>query len=91
MKELFDELKTRYKDRYIIIDTAPSHSVSEVNILANYVDAIIFVVMTGKAPREIVKKCIENIGKDKVIGIVFNGYNRTHKAYNKYYKKYYSK
>ena len=89
MEEVFDELKTHYKDRYIIIDTAPSHVVSEVNILANYVDAVIFVIMAGKTPREITKECIENIGKDKVLGIVFNGYDKTGKTYDKYYKRYY--
>jgi len=89
VNELFEELKTRYHDRYIVIDTAPSHGVSEVNILANYVDAVIFVVRHGRAPRQIVKKCIEKIGKDKIFGIVFNGHDKTNKTYDKYYKKYY--
>jgi protein-tyrosine kinase len=89
VNELFEELKTRYHDRYIVIDTAPSHALSEVNILANYVDAVIFVVRHGRAPREIVIKCIEKIGKDRVLGIVYNGHDQTNKTYDKYYKKYY--
>jgi len=89
MKELFDEFKARYHDRYIIIDAAPSHVVSEVNILANYVDCVIFVVMTGRSPRERIHECIENLGKDKVIGIVFNGYDKPVKTYDQYYRKYY--
>ena len=90
VKELFEELKTRYHDRYIIIDTAPSHVMAEVNILANYVDGVIFVVMAGKAPRDIIHKCIENIGKEKILGIVFNGYDKPNKTYARYYKKYYN-
>jgi len=89
MKELFDEFKARYHDRYIIIDAAPSHVMSEVNILANYVDCVIFVVMPGRSPREKIHECIENLGKDKLIGIVFNGYDKPSKTYDRYYKKYY--
>ncbi len=89
MKELFEEFKARYNDRYIIIDTAPSHVVSEVNILAQYVDAVIFVVKTSVTPKKLVEKCIKDIGQDKVLGIVFNGHEKSDKMYNKYYKKYY--
>ena len=89
MKVLFEELKDRYEDRYVIIDTAPSSVLSEVNILAKYVDGIIFVVMAGKTPKVIIQKCIDNLGIDKIIGIVFNGYEKAHKTYNKYYKSYY--
>ena len=91
VKALFEELKAHYQDRYVIIDTAPSHVISEVNILAKYVDGIIFVVRSGKAPKELIHKCIENLGKEKVLGIVFNGYEKAHKTYSRYYKNYYKK
>ncbi len=89
VNELFEELKQRYHDRYIVIDTPPSNIVSEVNNLVNYVDAVIFVIMSNQTPRELVKECIENLGKDKILGIVFNGHDKTDKTYERYYKKYY--
>ena len=90
MKDLFEELKSRYNDRYIVIDTAPAHVVSEINILSRYVDGIIFVVMAGKTPIQVAKKCIENLGKEKIIGIVFNGHKKAYNSYDKYYKNYYT-
>ena len=88
MKDLFEEFKARYQDRYIIIDTSPAHQVSEVNVLANYVDGIILVVRAGHTPKEIIKKCIENLGENKILGIVFNAYDSAQNSYDKYYKNY---
>ena len=49
------------------------------------------MVMAGKAPREIIQRSIENLGKEKLLGIVFNGYAQSYKSYQKYYKNYYKK
>ncbi len=91
MKLFFEEVKSRYQDRYIIIDTAPSEIVSEVGVLSNYVDCIVFVIRARRAPREIIKKCINKVGKDKIIGIVLNGYDSGEKSYGAYYNNYYTK
>lgn len=89
MKSLLDEIKNRYDDRFIILDTAPSQVLAEANVLANYVDGIILVVLGHKTPRGEVNKSIEGLGKEKILGIVFNGFNQSYKAYGQYYKKYY--
>ena len=89
MKSFLEEIRNRYEDRFIIIDTAPSQVLTEANILANFVDGIIFVVMNQKTPREMIQKATENLGKDKILGIVYNGYIQTYKSYGKYYKEYY--
>jgi exopolysaccharide/PEP-CTERM locus tyrosine autokinase len=89
MKEFLEEVKGRYQDRFIIIDAPPSQVTAETNVLANYMDGIIFVVMAKKSPRETIQRSIENLGRNKILGIVFNGYHKTHKSYHKYYKKYY--
>ena len=90
VKEFFEEVKERYPDRYIVVDCAPAHLLSEASILANYVDCVIFVVLAQKAPRGLISKCIENIGKENILGIVFNGYDTTSKTYSNYYQKYYT-
>jgi len=90
MKEFVEEVKARYEDRYVILDVPPSQITAETSVLANYVDAIIFVVMAQKNPRETIQRNIENLGKTKILGIVFNGYSQTRKPYHKYYKRYYS-
>lgn len=91
MKEFLKEVKGRYQDRFIVIDATPSQVAAEANVLAKYVDRIIFVVMAKKTPRETIQRSIETLGKKKILGIVFNGYTPSHKSYGKYYDKYYKK
>lgn len=89
MKSFLEEAKERYQDRYIIIDGPPSQIAAESDVLANYVDGILLVVMAKKSPRELIQRTIDNIGKDKILGVIFNGYSQSYKTYHKYYKKYY--
>ena len=89
MKKTLHELKTRYDDRFIIIDSTPSQIASEANVLANYVDGIIFVVMAQTTNRELIQTSIDALGRDKIIGIIFNGYKKSYGKPNRYYKKYY--
>jgi exopolysaccharide/PEP-CTERM locus tyrosine autokinase len=91
MKEFLEEVRGRYQDRFVIIDAPPCNVTAEANVIANYVEGIIFVVMAQKSPRETVQKGIETLGKNRILGIVFNGYSKTYKKYHKYYKKYYHK
>ena len=91
MARFLGEAKERYKDRFIIIDSPPTHLTTEAKFLAQFVDAVIFVVMANKTPRRDVQKAIEGLGRDKVLGIVFNGYNQARKSYHKYYEKYYKR
>jgi len=88
MKEFFKEVKERYQDRYVVVDCAPSHIMAEVSVLANYVDSVIFVVMAHKTSKAVIRECIEKLGKEKIIGIVFNRHDRVNETY---YKKYYQK
>ena len=90
MKECLRELKARYKDRYIIVDTTPGTLTSEANALVSFVDGIVLVVMAQKTPREAVQSCIDKLGRKKILGIVFNGYNDRPGNYAKYYQDYYT-
>jgi protein-tyrosine kinase len=89
MVSFLEEIRARYDDRIIVLDTAPSQVLAEANVLSNFVDGIIFVVMAGKTPRQLISKAITALGRDKILGIVFNGHSQEQKAYGKYYRKYY--
>jgi len=41
MKDFLIEVRERYNDRFIVIDTAPIHVTSEASVVSNYVDGII--------------------------------------------------
>lgn len=88
MKVFLEEVRERYDDRFIILDTPPSQILAESNIISNFVDGIVFVVRENTTPRDMVQKAVASFGKDKLLGIVVNGH--THLQKNKaYYKNYY--
>ena len=89
MKMCLEELKERYHDRYILIDTTPTQLTSEASALVNYVDGIVLVVRAYKTPREAVQKCVEQMDRDKMLGMIFNGYTTEESTYMKYHKKYF--
>lgn len=72
MRHLVREVKSRYPDRYIIIDSPPVLSTSEPNVLANQVDGVILVVRAGMTPRELIEDVIESLNPDKIMGVVMN-------------------
>ncbi|BBO72924.1 hypothetical protein DSCW_03410 [Desulfosarcina widdelii] len=93
MKNLLKETKERYKDRYIIVDSPPPQLTAETAALAKTIDAIIVVVKYDSTPKDLVKELIEKMGREKVIGVVMNGYRvptTDRYGYGKYkkYKKY---
>lgn len=89
MARFLQEVREQQKDRFIIIDAPPSGITAEAKFLSKYVDGIIFVVMAQKTPRKDIAKAIEDLGRDKVLGIVFNGYDEIRRGHYKYYEKYY--
>lgn len=89
MRDFIQEVKNRYQDRYVIIDATPSQVTAEASVLSQNVDGVIFVVRAQKAPKDIIKRSVDNLGKNKILGVVFNGYEGSYRHYTRYYKKYY--
>lgn len=84
MKNLIHEVRDRYPDRYVIIDSPPVELAPETAAIANEVDAVLFVVRYGVSPRSAVKSAMNKLPKDKILGLVFNGNNRTSELYDRY-------
>lgn len=72
MKNLVQELKAKYNNRYIIFDSSPIQVAAETTLLLSQVDGIILVVRANKTEREIVLKVVHDIDKKKLLGIVLN-------------------
>lgn len=88
MKTFIQEVRDRYHDRFVIIDATPTQVTSEPNVLANIVDGVVFVVMAERAPRAAVRKSIDLMGREKTLGVVFNGYSEEMKFHKKYCAQY---
>jgi len=72
MKALLSELKGRYDDRFIIIDSTPLLATAEPEIISKLVDGVIFVIKAGVTPRETVKRAVKLIEPEKIVGVILN-------------------
>jgi non-specific protein-tyrosine kinase len=84
MKDLVAEMKTRYPDRFVIFDVPPVLSAADALAFAPLVDHVVMVVQAGKTPLPDVKKALEMLPQEKILGIVLNRHEATPKDY--YYK-----
>ncbi len=88
MRDLMEELKTRYEDRFVIYDAPPGQFMAETSFLARMMDGVLFVVRYGKTPRGRIADTIESIGRERIIGTVFNASNEKRRDYGYYYRYY---
>jgi protein-tyrosine kinase len=72
MKELVTSMRDRYPDRTVLFDAPPVLSAADALALAPLVDHILLVVQAGKTPVPDVKRALQFLPKDKVLGIVLN-------------------
>jgi protein-tyrosine kinase len=85
MEALIGELRNRYSDRFIILDSSPLLATTEPSVLTKLVDGIILVVRAGVTPRETVKQAMSTIDPSKVLGIVLNDLELQSKELNSRY------
>jgi len=72
MRELVPNMKRRYPDRYIIFDVPPILNGADVLTMATLVDKILVVVQAGKTSMDEVKKALQCLPKEKILGLVLN-------------------
>ena len=93
MTLLFEEIKDRFPESYIIIDTPPIQATVDPKVISKYVDGVIFVVRYRYARQLDYKASITVFPKDKIVGTVLNAIDAmpaTMYKYRKYnYHKYY--
>jgi capsular exopolysaccharide synthesis family protein len=94
MVRFLDEVKNRYKDRVVVLDSPPAMVAAELSVLAGFAEGIVLVVKEGGPKREHVMEVIQQLDKKKILGIVGNfasmqtsGYYYKSKRYKKYYQQ----
>jgi Mrp family chromosome partitioning ATPase len=92
MGELMKSLKEIGDSTYIIIDSPPVFSTVEPVLLSKMVDGVILVIMAERTPRLAIRKAVNSLDKQKILGVVFNQKDlKPSKYYSEYYYKYYKK
>jgi len=72
MKILFSHLKKRYSDRFIIVNCPDISLTSEINIVSDVCDMVIFDVPYGKVDLTTIRSSIDLVGEDKLAGLVYS-------------------
>jgi len=72
MLSFIKEIRSRYSDRYIFIDSPPITESSEARILSEIADVVILVVPHARATYNQVESAINIVGKEKLAGLVYN-------------------
>jgi non-specific protein-tyrosine kinase len=87
MKELVEDMKARYPDRIIIFDVPPILSAADALAFAPIVDHVMIVVRAGNTPMPEVKKSLQLLPQEKVIGLVLNRQRAGADKYQRYYNE----
>lgn len=72
MRELADELKSRYPDRLVIFDVPPLLESADGLAVLPLVEAMLLVVEEGRTPSEDVQRAAQLAGRTRLIGTVLN-------------------
>lgn len=72
MREFVSEIKNRYPDRFIIIDTPPVLPFAESRALSSVVDGVVFVIREGQSTPENISEAMNSLDGTKLVGAVYN-------------------
>ncbi|HEY9162312.1 MAG TPA: CpsD/CapB family tyrosine-protein kinase [Desulfomonilia bacterium] len=93
MRHLFEEIKERFPQSYLIVDTPPVQATVDPKVISKYVDGIVFVVKYRYVRQMDYKASISAMPREKIVGTVLNAVDAmpaTMYKYKKYnYHKYY--
>lgn len=87
MRRLVQQAKSAFD--WVLIDTPPVTLLPDANLLAACVDGVLLVVRAGKAPFHLVKRTVETLGHDRILGVVMNAVDYAHDRNAGGYYEYY--
>lgn len=71
---------------WMIVDSPPCAPLADATVLSNLADGILLISRAGKTPRRLLRKVLETLDHDKLLGIVMNDYSDPdQRHYTRYY------
>lgn len=70
MRRVLEEARGRFE--WVIIDTPPVALLTDARLLTGLVDAVVLVIEAGRTPLPAIKKAVEAVGRERVLGVVLN-------------------
>jgi capsular exopolysaccharide synthesis family protein len=88
MRRLIEEARSVFT--WVIVDTPPVGLLTDANLLAATVDGALMVVRADSTPYPLVKRAVETLGADRILGVVLNSATARPHGYADYDKYYYA-
>jgi protein-tyrosine kinase len=71
LQPVFTECASRFD--WVLVDTPPLGIGADAQLLARFVQGVIFVIRAGAAPYTVVERALDQLGRECIIGTVLNG------------------
>jgi capsular exopolysaccharide synthesis family protein len=75
LASLLAALRDRFD--YVVLDTPPALPYPDVGILRDLVDGFVVVVRANRTPRELLRDCMNVVGRQRGLGLIFNDDERS--------------
>jgi Mrp family chromosome partitioning ATPase len=87
MRNILGDMASRFD--WVLLDTPPLGFFSDAHLVARFTDGALFVIAAGATSYQLVQRGIEDLGRDRIVGIVLNRVDG--KAFNSpdHYGRYY--
>lgn len=72
MRSMLKEIKSRYPERYPIIDAPSIKESADARIIMDLCDHVILVIPYGLCTDDDIKSAVQSIGREKLTGVVLN-------------------
>jgi capsular exopolysaccharide synthesis family protein len=70
LRDFFTQVARDYD--WVVVDTPPAILLPDTELIAPLVDACLLVIQAGRTPYKKVKKLVETIGRERILGVILN-------------------
>lgn len=87
MTDIINEIKNRYPERFIIIDSTPALLFADARSLGEVVDGVLYVARERIVKASQVRQGLQTLKGAPLMGVIYNGTDETNvtSSYNSYY------
>jgi protein-tyrosine kinase len=87
MRRLITQAASSFE--WVIVDSPPVGLLPDASLLSAFVDGVLLVVRAGKAPFSLVKRTVDSITHERILGVVMNAIDLAHDRNAGGYYEYY--
>lgn len=70
LREFFTQVSRDYD--WVVVDTPPAILLPDTELIAPLVDACLLVIQAGRTPHKKVRKLVDTIGRERILGVILN-------------------